>query len=136
MERAEEHPRSSAQCHLTGRDRLQLVDMEFWAGAGGAESWEALLASSEEQWEMRRLERTTYVGKPLGTREFCDHVGSLIATRMGRRVQNGARLAILPKPTLANFSNLAEIFGQKTGKSTLGHSPLPIISSNDIQAAD
>ncbi len=85
VERAEEHAWSSAQCHLTGRDRLRLVDMAFWAGVGGAEPWEALLASPEEQWEMRRLERATYAGKPLGTKEFCDHVGDLIAKRDGER---------------------------------------------------
>jgi putative transposase len=81
VERAEEHAWSSAQCHLTGRDKLRLVDMGFWADAGGAERWKELLASSEEQWEMRRLEKATYAGKPFGAREFCDHVASLIGKR-------------------------------------------------------
>jgi hypothetical protein len=49
VEQAEDHAWSSAQCHLTGWDWLRPVDME-------AEPCKALLASSEEQWEMRRLE--------------------------------------------------------------------------------
>ncbi len=81
VDRAEEYAWSSAHCHLTGHDRLRFLDMAFWADAGGAERWEALLATSEEQWEMRRLESATYAGKPLGTKEFCDHVESLIDSR-------------------------------------------------------
>jgi hypothetical protein len=43
--------------------------------AGGAERCKALLAGSEEHWEMRRLEKAMcYSGKPSGAREFCDHM--------------------------------------------------------------
>jgi putative transposase len=57
VEQAEDHAWSSAQCRLTGRVRLRIVYMEV-------APCKALLGSSEEQWEMRRLERTTYAGKP------------------------------------------------------------------------
>jgi putative transposase len=81
VDQAEEYAWSSAKCHLGGQNRPQLVDMAFWAEAGGAERWKALLASSDERWEMRLLERSTYAGKPLGSKEFCDDVGTLIERR-------------------------------------------------------
>lgn len=62
---------SSASAHLLGApDRSQILDMEFWGQAGGAQRWSELhdLSSSTEQ--MRALRKCTYSGRPFGDEAF------------------------------------------------------------------
>ena len=65
---------SSAQAHLTGADTRDLVDMSWWAAAGGVERWQDLMASPEELDAIRLLQRHTYGGRPLGSEEFLEEI--------------------------------------------------------------
>ena len=74
VEEAQNHAWSSAQSHLSGIDRLRLLDLDFWREAGGAERWSALLAGVEEELELRRLRSATYAGRPFGTKKFAEPI--------------------------------------------------------------
>ncbi|MBI5282555.1 MAG: transposase [Candidatus Solibacter usitatus] len=76
---------SSAAAHLTGRDAQSLLDMAFWAAAGGASSWAALLAGRDEEQQVKLLMRATYAGNPLGTKEFLDRIGVIRRQRVDVR---------------------------------------------------
>jgi putative transposase len=71
VERPEQYEWSSASDHLTGHDRLELLNMRFWQEQGGIVCWKSLLGTQNDEREMLHLERATYAGRPLGTKEFC-----------------------------------------------------------------
>ena len=60
---------SSAAAHLgLEKDRSGLLDMNFWAKAGGAETWREMHASGETADQLLLLKRCTYAGRPFGER--------------------------------------------------------------------
>ncbi|MGQ9919051.1 MAG: transposase [Bryobacteraceae bacterium] len=82
VERAEQYPWSSAAVHLgLERDRLELLDLDFWLSSGGAERWRELLISSEDPAQLRLLRRCTSAGRPFGSGSFLQ----AMEERFGRR---------------------------------------------------
>ena len=71
VERPEQYRWSSAAIHVgLEKDRLGLLDLDFWKESGGAESWQQLLMTPEELSELRLLRRCTYAGRPFGSEDF------------------------------------------------------------------
>ena len=91
--RPEEYEWSSAAAHLRGGGAPAFLDWEFHASFGGVERWSALLAEAEELMEIRRLQRATFTGRPVGDAAF---VGKLEAA-LGRPLA----LRRAPRPLLA-----------------------------------
>jgi putative transposase len=94
--RPEEYPWSSAAAHV-GADRSasRLLDWSFHANAGGNERWRALLAESEDLDEIRRLQRGTFTGRPVGSPEFVarleKELGRPLAPRSGPGIGSSAK---------------------------------------------
>jgi putative transposase len=62
---------SSAAAHLgLEKDRSGLLDMNFWARAGGAETWREMHASGEAADQLLLLRRCTYAGRRSGERSL------------------------------------------------------------------
>jgi putative transposase len=72
----EQYPWSSAAAHLNGRDPGNILDMAFWQGRGTAEDWRSLLAIPEDLLVVRRLQRGTFTGRPVGNAGFLDQLES------------------------------------------------------------
>ncbi len=70
VQKAGEYRWSSAAVHLGAKDRSRILDLEFWDGQGGAERWRSLLATPEEQLQLRMLRACTYAGRPFGDEPF------------------------------------------------------------------
>ena len=71
VERPEQYRWSSAAIHVgLEKDRLGLLDLNFWKESGGAEGWQQLLMTPEELSELRLLRRCTYAGRPFGSEDF------------------------------------------------------------------
>jgi putative transposase len=93
--RPEDYKWSSAAAHLgTDRSGSAMLDWAFHAGAGGAERWHNLLAEPEQMEEIRRLQRGTFTGRPVGSPEFVakleKELGRPLAALKGAGI--GARL--------------------------------------------
>jgi putative transposase len=91
VQHAEEYKWSSAAAHL-GSDRSgsALLDWDFHAKAGGETRWRELLAEPEEILAIRRLQRGTFTGRPIGSPEFIarleKELGRPLAARKGPMV--------------------------------------------------
>jgi len=85
VESPERYEWSSASAHLGGRDKWNLLDMDFWAHSGGVENWALLLGQPEESKLLKALRKATYAGAPFGSSEFVDQTQKL----------RGAALALL-----------------------------------------
>ena len=71
VKRPEEYKWSSAAAHLgTDHSASGLLDWAFHAAAGGTERWQTLLAEPEQIEAIRRLQRGTFTGRPVGSPEF------------------------------------------------------------------
>lgn len=71
VQHAEEYKWSSAAAHIgTDRSGSALLDWDFHAKAGGEKRWLDLLAEPEEILAIRRLQRGTFSGRPIGNPEF------------------------------------------------------------------
>ncbi len=82
VERPEDYAWSSAAVHIgKARDKLRILDAEFWQEFGGAEAWRQLLMTPEELAELRLLRRCTYSGMPFGNEEFV----TAMEERFGRK---------------------------------------------------
>jgi putative transposase len=86
--RAEEYKWSSAAAHVgTDGTGSGMLDWEFHTSAGGAERWRRLLAEPEEMLAIRRLQRGTFTGRPVGSPEFIarleKELGRPLAARTG-----------------------------------------------------
>jgi putative transposase len=90
---ASDYKWSSATAHLSGKDRQRCLDMGFWAQAGGAERWTALLAEPDDGGELKRLRSATYAGKPYGGPEFKDKLQQQKKPAPSRTVASGRLLA-------------------------------------------
>jgi putative transposase len=67
----EEYRWSSAAAHLgLAKDRMGLLDQDFWNEWGGAAGWRELLMTPQEAMDLRLLRRSTYVGRPYGGEDF------------------------------------------------------------------
>jgi putative transposase len=64
-------PWSSAQAHVTGRDRSGLLDMHLWSSQYDGARWKDVLETSveDEAWR-QRLRDATVRGRPLGSDTF------------------------------------------------------------------
>ena len=68
---AAEYRWSSAAAHLgESEDRSGVLDMAFWARAGGAETWGEMHRSEDGAEQITLLRRCTYSGRPFGGEEF------------------------------------------------------------------
>jgi putative transposase len=94
--RPEEYKWSSAAAH-TGENRSGggLLDWGFHATAGGTDRWKMLLAEPEEIDAVRRLQRGTFTGRPVGSPEFVarleKELGRPLTARTGPGVTAPAR---------------------------------------------
>ena len=68
---AEEYPWSSARAHLTNEgDGSRILDMDFWARAGGIETWNELHRREASEEQERELRKCTYSERPFGKEVF------------------------------------------------------------------
>ena len=71
----EQYRWSSAAAHLgIGGDRFGVLDMDFWAKAGGAAKWREMLAAPDPAEAEDKLRRATYSGRPFGEAEFLERL--------------------------------------------------------------
>jgi putative transposase len=97
--RAEDYKWSSAAAHL-GIDRSgsALLDWGFYATAGGETRWKELLAAPEEILAIRRLQRGTFTGRPVGNSEFIarleKELGRPLAARTGPQICRTSKAAV------------------------------------------
>jgi putative transposase len=62
---------SSAAAHLLGKpDRSGVLDLEFWARAGGESTWAELHANKSHEDQIIALRKCTYSGRPFGEEAF------------------------------------------------------------------
>jgi putative transposase len=76
---------SSAEAHLSGIDRRGLLDMSFFAQAGGVEHWRRLFGEPEEEQDYRPLRKATHAGQPFGDKEFTVSMLALRAAQLAGR---------------------------------------------------
>ena len=82
---------SSAGEHLGEVERSPMLDAEWWSGRWGVEEWrEVLKGGGECERELREIREATYMGRPLGSKEFVGRVEE----RLGRKlaIRSGGRL--------------------------------------------
>ena len=89
--RPEEYVWSSAAAHVgTNLAGSALLDWGFHKEAGGAERWRSLLAEPEEIEAVRRLQKATFSGRPVGDAEFIarleKELGRSLAPKRGVRI--------------------------------------------------
>jgi putative transposase len=84
---------SSASAHLTGHDPRNILNMQFWQDRGAAEDWRSLLATPEELLAVRRLQRATFTGRPVGSTGFITQLEIQLARTM--RPHQGVRASVV-----------------------------------------
>ena len=99
VKRPEEYKWSSAAAHVgTDRSGSRLLDWSFHAGAGGVERWRNLLAEPEEIEAIRRLQRGTFSGRPVGRPEFVarleKELGRPLSARKGAGIDPVSKAAV------------------------------------------
>ena len=71
VERPEGYRWSSAAAHLRGvEDVSRVLDMGFWAGAGGVSTWAELHGKPALGMELVALRKCTHAGRPFGDEAF------------------------------------------------------------------
>ncbi len=75
VSRAEQYRWSSARAHLTGRDPLGLLDMDWWIREGAAAEWPELLDGLDRDGH-QELVRCTYAGRPFGDARFVEELAA------------------------------------------------------------
>jgi len=81
----EDYEWSSARAHLAGvRDRARVLDMDFWRGSGGAETWREMHGSTEDALATQVLRRCTYAGRPFGAEDFVERIESKFGRKWRR----------------------------------------------------
>jgi putative transposase len=89
-ERVDQYPWSSAAAHLSGRDPRNILDLS--PGPTAIQDWGALLATPEDLDTIRRLQRGTFSGRPVGSADFVEQLelglGRGLRAHQGVRVQS------------------------------------------------
>ncbi len=96
VERPEEYAWSSAAAHVGKNLKASaLLDWRFFEREGGVERWRPMLAEPEEILAVRRLQRGTFSGRPVGSPEFIKRLekelGRALAPRTGPGIRAGAK---------------------------------------------
>ncbi len=83
----EEYRWSSASAHLgDGPDRSNVLDLDFWKGAGGAARWAEMYGAGSGD-RITILRRCTYSGRPFGEEEFVQRLEQKFG-RVWRRLKS------------------------------------------------
>jgi putative transposase len=83
IERAEDHPWSSARSHCLGdRDPLLAHNRPM---AGDCEEWQRWLGQETQESEAAALRRATATGSPFGSEAFVEHLEEVLGRRLRRR---------------------------------------------------
>jgi putative transposase len=73
---------SSAAVHLNGaRDRSGILDLDFWAKAGGVATWREMFAAPGVSERVTEFRNCTYSGRPFGEARFVE----AMEERFGRK---------------------------------------------------
>ncbi len=93
---------SSAQAHVSGEDREQILDMAWWREHASWADWrDALLQGGSGTELENQIRRATRTGRPLGQEEFVED----LERQLGRRIRPAKRG---PKPrTVSEESQLS-----------------------------
>jgi putative transposase len=102
VERAEDFQWSSAAAHAGQAEYGAMLDREWWQARWLGEEWRAILGSGEEVAGMRAIREATYMGRPLGSKQFVTDLekklGRILEVRPGGRKtktgENGNQLAL------------------------------------------
>ncbi len=92
VERPEEYAWSSAAAHVGKNLRASaLLDWRFFEREGGVERWRPMLAEPEEILAVRRLQRGTFSGLPVGSPEFIQRLEKELGRPLAPRTGPGIR---------------------------------------------
>ena len=76
-------------------DRSRILDMDFWATAGGTETWNELHRREVSEEQERELRKCTYSGRPFGEEAFVAEMEDRFQRRWRRSGgKEAARFAI------------------------------------------
>jgi putative transposase len=82
VKKAEQYAWSSARAHVTGKDRLGVLNLRDWPLSWTGSDWRQQLAAAEDEATLGRLRGGARSGRPLGTDSFISRLESLFNRRL------------------------------------------------------